>query len=74
MRINRLMLLCDKWEKQAIKRFSAAEEESDGFSKKGLEHGAVIYFNVARELRTAIHSKFSFDFIFKIFSKYFKSP
>ena len=59
MKKEKLISLCDYWENQAKKRFAAAEKESFVSGKRCLEHGAVIYFNVAQELRSAIHSKFN---------------
>ncbi|MBU8910680.1 MAG: hypothetical protein KOO65_05370 [Desulfobacterales bacterium] len=71
---DKLLNLCSYWEKQAKKRFQAAEGETSEIGRRALEHGAIIHYNHAQELRAAMHPKFSFDFIFKIFRKYTKRP
>ena len=45
--------LAQQWEASAAKRFVAAEHEATEFGKRGLEHGAVILFNAAAEIRQA---------------------
>jgi len=71
---NKLIALCFTWEKQAKKRFQLAESETDMQGKRLLEHGAMINYNHAQELRRALYPKFSLDFIFKVFRKNAKCP
>jgi len=71
IRKRKLIELSDSWLFQAKKRFQAAAEET-GFEKRGLEHGAIIYYTVANELRDAIQPKRSSRFLLEILKKYFK--
>lgn len=42
--------LRQSWMQEASRRFLNAEQESSEIGKRVLEHGAVCYFNCAREL------------------------
>jgi hypothetical protein len=46
-----LMKLLLKWEHTARRKFADADQEADPFGKRFIEHGAICYFNCARDLR-----------------------
>lgn len=64
-----LIALCSAWQKQAKKRFEAANVETDIHGKRLLEHSAMIHYNHAQQLLRIVHSKFGFNFIFNVFRK-----
>lgn len=49
--------LIEKWDKQARRKFEDAKHESDEMGKKLIEHGAMCYFNAARELESLSSSQ-----------------
>jgi hypothetical protein len=72
---KRLYNLCDLWEVQIRNRYiTAAAEETSHIGKTALEYGARAHYSALCELRDAIHPKFSFNFLFKIFQKNSKCP
>lgn len=46
-----LMALILKWEQSARCAFADAKQETDPFGRRFIEHGAMCYFNCARDLR-----------------------
>jgi len=63
------------WENLARRKFLDAEQETDPMGKKLIEHGAVCYFNCARQLRQALHSgDMPFNFNLEILHKNTECP
>lgn len=50
----RLVRLSDCWNGRAAKKFMDAKGENDEMGRKLIEHGAMCYFNAARELEEVL--------------------
>jgi hypothetical protein len=51
-----LLQLAEKWERSARKRFECADGTDDPMGKRSIEHGSVLLFNCAREIREYLAS------------------
>ena len=71
---NCLKQLHDKWYLLAKKEFEAAASEPTEIGRRVMEHGAMVYFNCANELRANSKTNFFLGFFFQAFKKYTKRP
>ena len=69
-----LKQLHDKWYRLAKKQFDVAASEPTEIGKRVMEHGAMVYFNCANELRANSNTNSFFSFFLQAFKKYAKRP
>ena len=71
---KRLKHLHNKWYRLAKKQFDVAASEPTEIGKRVMEHGAMVYFNCANELRANSSTNSFFGFFLQTFKKYAKRP
>lgn len=55
--VTALLKLVNQWEATVRSKFRCAAQEPEDFPRRFIEHGAVCYFNCARQLRDLIESR-----------------
>jgi hypothetical protein len=72
---NDLLKLSNNWMNISRRKFEDAGSEKDPMGKKLIEHGAIAYFNCARELQRAIQSgDVALNFDLEVLQQDTKSP
>ena len=64
----------DKWYRLAKKQFDVAASEPTEMGKRVMEHGAMVYFNCANELKVNSSANSFFSFFLQTLKKYAKRP